>query len=178
MSRHFSEVEFSEWMAGERRPEAERHVTECAECARQIAAMQQTFAMFRDSGKRWSEDLYRETQVKPVGRAWLWRGLVASAACAVFCLVLLRGTPSGGHAPADLSVPPENSFMAIPYVAPLAPYERVSVVRQEVPVAALAAAGLEIHVPDTGVSVLADLVVGQDGRAHAIRLISNRSISQ
>ena len=70
-----------------------------------------------------------------------------------------------------------------PYVAPLAPYERAEVVRMDVSVAALRAAGLDVHVPDTGATVLADLVLGQDGRAHAIRLVSekersNRRVSQ
>ena len=68
----------------------------------------------------------------------------------------------------------------MPFVAPLAPYERAEVVRMDVPVAELAAAGFEVHVPDTGATVLADVVLGQDGRAHAIRLVPvrERSITQ
>ena len=71
-------------------------------------------------------------------------------------------------------------FLEMPYVTPLAPYERAEVVRMEVSVAELTAAGLEVHVPDTRATVLADVVLGQDGRAHAIRLVSdrNRSITQ
>ncbi len=57
------------------------------------------------------------------------------------------------------TAPPESAerpFIEIPYVAPLA--------------------------PDAGAAVTADVLGGQDGRAHAIRLISNsildRSIKQ
>jgi hypothetical protein len=63
----------------------------------------------------------------------------------------------------------EEPFVEIPYVAPLAPYERSSVMRMDVPVGALIAAGFEIHTAESGGTVRADVLVGQDGRAHAIR---------
>jgi hypothetical protein len=49
-----------------------------------------------------------------------------------------------------------------------------------VPVAELTAEGLEVRVPDTGATVLVDVMLGQDGRAHAIRLVSSQegSITQ
>src|SRR6267154_6056253 len=65
----------------------------------------------------------------------------------------------------------EEPFIEIPYVAPLAPYERTNVVRMNVQVAALIAAGFEVHTPDAGTAVSADVLFGQDGRAHAIRLV-------
>ena len=55
--------------------------------------------------------------------------------------------------------------MRIPYVAPLAPYERTQVVRMSVPVTALIAAGFEVHARDIGAAVRADVLIGQDGRA-------------
>jgi hypothetical protein len=64
-------------------------------------------------------------------------------------------------------------FVEIPYIAPLAPYERTSIVRMDVPVSALIAAGFEVHAVDTGAALRADVLFGQDGRAHAIRLVSN-----
>ncbi len=81
--------------------------------------------------------------------------------------------PSAG-APARVALKPsvEIPFVEIPFVAPLAPYERAEVQRMDVPVAALVAAGFEVHVPDTAGTVQADVLVGQDGRAHAIRLIA------
>ena len=59
--------------------------------------------------------------------------------------------------------------MRIPYTAPPAPYERTQVMRMAVPVAALIAAGFEVHVADAGAAVPAEVLVGQDGRALAIR---------
>ena len=93
--------------------------------------------------------------------------LAASLAAAVF---VARGPvpapPVGsGRAAAE-------PFVEIPFVVPLAPYERAEVQRMDVPVAALIAAGFEVHLPDTAGTVKADVLVGQDGRAHALRLIS------
>jgi hypothetical protein len=72
----------------------------------------------------------------------------------------------------------ERPFLAVPYVAPLAPYERASVVRMDVPVAALIAAGFEVHGAEPGGMLSADVLVGQDGRMHAVRLISSGSVIQ
>lgn len=66
----------------------------------------------------------------------------------------------------------ERPFIPIPYVAPLDPYERIDVVRMELPVSELIAAGLQVDTDDAGASVQADVVVGQDGRARAFRLVS------
>ncbi len=66
----------------------------------------------------------------------------------------------------------EQPFIPIPYVTPLGLYERAEVVRMELPVAALIAAGLPVRTADPGARAQADVVVGQDGRARAVRLIS------
>ncbi len=96
-----------------------------------------------------------------VPRIRLWRMATAAVALSFASLLLLR-------IPAP--PPPEQPFVQIPYVAPPAPYERLAVVRQYMPVAALIAAG--VRVPDTGAAIQADLLVGQDGRPLAIRLVS------
>jgi hypothetical protein len=67
---------------------------------------------------------------------------------------------------------PELPFIAIPYTLPLEPYERADVMRMDIPVAALIAVGLPMHMTDPASRARADVVVGQDGRARAIRLIS------
>jgi hypothetical protein len=66
----------------------------------------------------------------------------------------------------------DEPFYQMPYVIPAGPYERTEVRRLIVPVAALIASGLEVHVPDAGAVVKADVLFGQDGRALAIRLIN------
>ena len=71
----------------------------------------------------------------------------------------------------------EEPFLQIPYTAPLSPYERTSVIRMSVPVAALIAAGYDVHSVDTGAELRADVLIGQDGRALAIRPITNSVVN-
>ena len=57
----------------------------------------------------------------------------------------------------------EEPFVEIPYVAPLALYERISVTRMDVPVAALIAAGFEVEAAAAGASVSADVLSDKTG---------------
>ena len=70
------------------------------------------------------------------------------------------------------AVEPEQPFIAIPYTLPLEPYERAEIRRMDVPVAALIAAGFPTSMMDPGAHAQADVLVGQDGHARAIRLIA------
>ena len=63
-------------------------------------------------------------------------------------------------------------FIAIPYTLPLDPDEPARIVRMSLPVPALTAAGFSIAVPDTGAQAEADVLVGEDGRPRAIRILS------
>lgn len=67
---------------------------------------------------------------------------------------------------------PQQPFIAIPYTSPLEPYERADVMRMDLPVSALIAAGLPMSMADPAALARADVLVGQDGRARAIRLVS------
>ena len=60
-------------------------------------------------------------------------------------------------------------FLTIPYTIPLAPEERVEMVRMRIPVAALLAAGYHLQVADPSMAIDADVLISQDGRARAIR---------
>jgi len=64
-------------------------------------------------------------------------------------------------------------FTAIPFVAPLAPYERTQVVRMNMPASSLVAAGLDVRLSHSGEGPLADVLVGQDGRALAVRIVQS-----
>ena len=75
-------------------------------------------------------------------------------------------------APPSVQAEEEQPFVPIPYVLPPAPYERLEVVRMKLPVAALIAAGFRMQTADLGAEAEADVIVGQDGRARAVRLIS------
>jgi hypothetical protein len=66
----------------------------------------------------------------------------------------------------------EQPFVGLPYITPPAPYERIHVERMKLSVAALIAVGLPMQGADPGAQVEADVVVGQDGRARAVRLIA------
>ena len=76
--------------------------------------------------------------------------------------------------------PDTDPFLPIPYTQPLQPGERAEVVRMEMPVAALIAAGFPLATSDAGAEASADVMIGEDGRARAVRLISisERSIER
>jgi hypothetical protein len=96
------------------------------------------------------------------------RRWIPVAACVAAAALLLHGP---AQAP---KIAHEQPFVEIPYVAPLAPYERVAVRRMDVPVTALIAVGFETHARDLGAAIPADVIVGQDGRALAFRLVEAR----
>jgi hypothetical protein len=65
-----------------------------------------------------------------------------------------------------------NPFVAIPYTLPLDPREPVTVIRVTMPVSALVPLGLASAVPDPAAIAPAEIVVSEDGRIRALRLIS------
>jgi hypothetical protein len=69
----------------------------------------------------------------------------------------------------------EEPFFAIPYTVPLAPEERAGVVRITLSPSAMAAVGFRLPAIDAGSDAQADVLVGEDGRAHAIRIVGNSS---
>jgi hypothetical protein len=148
------------------------HVDRCKECSRfldsQIALHSALAMLAAEASVPAPDDLesklleeFDATYQPRHRRRWLPAASVALAASLATAALILAPHPS------------EPPFLQIPYVVPPAPYERTEVMRMTVPVAALIAAGFEVHVPDVGAAVTADVLVGQDGRAFAIRLISN-----
>lgn len=107
-------------------------------------------------------------------RARLWVAGAGAVAAAAVGLWMTVNRPTQKPADPVEAVAPEGEqpFVPIPYVLPPAPYERVEVVRMQVPVAALIAAGLPIQTGDPGAQAEADVLVGQDGRPGAVRLVS------
>jgi hypothetical protein len=129
--------------------------------------LQNAFSLYRDSGRTWSEHWMAKTDFKPplvrAGGIGKW-ALVGGLAVAVLAGVLFVRPPS-------LPVRRDEPFLSIPYVVPPAAYERTRVLRMSVPVAALRSAGIAIQLVDAGASVRADVLVGQDGRPLAVRLV-------
>lgn len=106
------------------------------------------------------------------GRNWIAAvGVIAAAVAGMWVVEHKPAVPPG------VQDEVEQPFVPIPYVLPPAPYERVEVVRMKLPVAALIAAGFQMQTADLGAEAEADVIVGQDGRARAVRLISISSIN-
>jgi hypothetical protein len=70
-----------------------------------------------------------------------------------------------------------SGFVPLPEAAGLPPFESGAIVRVEVPVGSLPAYGVDISPASDGQPVEADLLVGQDGQARAIRVVTNSSRS-
>jgi hypothetical protein len=77
--------------------------------------------------------------------------------------------PHGNPPVSNLGVEP---FVAIPYLPPLDPRENTAIVHTNIRVASLLEAGYRIAA-DPDQVVPADVLVGEDGRAHAVRLPSD-----
>ena len=110
-------------------------------------------------------------------RLWMSAAGLAAAAFSAICVIADRQAPPPGAPAAEVVTQTEEPFVPIPYVTPLGPYERADVVRVNVPVTALIAAGARVGIASPGGTVQADVIVGQDGRAHAIRLVSNTGVN-
>ena len=54
MRAHLSSEQISRWMAGDRTPDADRHLRECARCAAETARLKTLLAEFRSSVIAWS----------------------------------------------------------------------------------------------------------------------------
>ena len=70
----------------------------------------------------------------------------------------------------------ESQFIPIPYAAPLLPTERAEIVRVNLPVAALANMGMQVLGAEPGMRLNADLVLGENGLARAVRFVNASSM--
>jgi len=156
-------------------PEHSGHLRECAGCAeyyREQRALTRAMASVVSADSAATAQMearllaeFDAALARPPRFSWKLAA-AALTACAAAGLALI-------HQPAP--EPPraaEAPFLEIPYTAPLAPYEVARVERMDIPLAALVAAGFDVRATDFGASVRADVLFGQDGRAHAIRLVS------
>jgi hypothetical protein len=100
-------------------------------------------------------------------RANWWMAVAAAAVITV--AIALTVTMPRQKIPAGKSEP--APLIAIPYLPPLDPRETAMVVRIKVRVATLMAMGYRIAA-DPDKVVPADVLVGEDGRAHAFRVLS------
>lgn len=107
-------------------------------------------------------------------KAYLSFGIAfACSACLILVMFVIHRQHALRTEHKFVSREPAEQFIAVPYVVPLAPYERAEVVRTQVSRAALTALGFDVHGPDVSGSVTADLECGQDGRVVAVSLIQD-----
>lgn len=109
-------------------------------------------------------------------KAWAVAAAAVAASLTAVWIVESRPVPKP-PATSVAEAESEQPFIPIPYVLPPAPYERVEIVRMRVPVAALISAGLPVGSADPGAQAEADVLVGQDGRPRAVRLVSISSFN-
>jgi hypothetical protein len=88
---------------------------------------------------------------------------VLAAAAIIVMAIYSRSAPAAN-----------DEFIAVPYASPIGPYERADLVRVNVPVTALAQWGLPVSTFNPNQRVDAEVVLGEDGLARAVRLVSNR----
>jgi len=98
-------------------------------------------------------------------RRWplFWPAAAALAAGLAVSLLVHHSRP--------LPPPPARPFVAIPYLPPVDPRENTTVVRVNIRVQTLLALGYRTTA-DPKTVVPADVLLGEDGRAHAIRPLS------
>jgi hypothetical protein len=96
---------------------------------------------------------------------WVLAGVLAAS-------IILSAVWSNRSVPPAPVAASEPGFVPMPYTVPLSPEEPTTVWRMEIPVTRLRAVGYRVQVADPGAVVEADVLVGQDGRARAIRPLS------
>jgi hypothetical protein len=123
---------------------------------------------------------FDRVQRRKRGRVWMAAiGTIAASVVGVWMLHQ-RAAPKPVASPAieaQADSESEQPFVPIPYVLPPDQYERVEIVRVKLPVSELIAAGFRMQTADPGAQAEADVIVGQDGRPRAVRLISISSFN-
>jgi hypothetical protein len=117
-------------------------------------------------------------RVKRRKRGRQWIAAAGAIAASIGAVWFAENRPAQRPAaPPAVEAEAERPFVPIPYVLPPGPYERVEVVRMKLPVSELIAAGFRMQTADLGAQAEADVMVGQDGRARAVRLVSISSLN-
>ena len=83
--------------------------------------------------------------------------------------------PAVEMAAADDSLDLENDFIPVPNAARIEPNEDVNLVRLEVSRSDMMAMGIPVSADNASETVLADVVLGADGMARAVRLVGDGS---
>jgi len=184
----------------------ERHLRECAVCAARMSRQQELAAGLRamaDSYRRVEAPARLESRLRTAfrrengaGVEWGVRSGWALAlpwAAAVVLVIALAAFMIGGRQP-DMARPVEphgtelamtvntdaqseyEGFIALPNAAKLADTEDVNLVRVQVPRSAMIALGLDVSPERASELVDADVILGPDGLARAVRFLDSDSL--
>jgi hypothetical protein len=109
-------------------------------------------------------------------RLWSYEARVAASVGLAAGLYLVwtqwrHGEGSGQHAIVTAPVRQRSEFIALPYAQSEVPLEQPVIVRVQIPLSELGVMGVPFAPATTGEKVNADLLVGQDGVARAVRLV-------
>jgi hypothetical protein len=165
------------------------HLEACAECRAASAA----FAGIDSELTAWGKRLGLRNPPPPGGREQLAAGLarlpgrsraicwgsagsvaVAAAIAAMLVVTVIaphKRVPAGNRGGDQAGNGSDAAFVGIPYLPPLDPHENATIVRMNIRVATLIAVGYRVT-DDPETIVPADVLVGEDGRAHAVRVLS------
>ena len=182
MNEHLTEDQICRAIAGQSTIDEQRHVHACVECRAEIELSWSTLGAFRQAVVARTEQEMRrsvpsyEPRAETVEhRAWAYAlaGIAGAVAVAVSQIgVGTRfGAPPSGGLVVSQAITAETGFFPLPYVT--VPVTDGHLVRLEVPSSSVEAFGVD---PTELVSprpdaVLADVLVGEDGLARAVRFV-------
>jgi anti-sigma factor RsiW len=157
----------SAWLAG--------HLAQCGECGAALARLAALDSQLTGWGRQLSrvnpppsdarERLAAAVRARSAGRRsmrWVRAAATAIAAGLALLAIVPRSQP-------PVETQDASGFVEIPYLAPLDPHESATVMRIQIRVATLIAVGYRVAA-DPDEIVPADVLVGEDGRAHAVRV--------
>ena len=107
---------------------------------------------------------------------WIWASAMATAAAIVAAVSLnwpkTSVTPASGGGAAVVAVADAGGFVAWPGAYALPPFESGEILRVDLPASSLPALGI-LTPPGPGSVIQAEIVVGQDGFARAVRFLQH-----
>ena len=186
---HFSDGECAQargWMAQfvdgdlgcEESARLQKHLEGCAQCRTALAE----FSKIDGELTAWGAMVAAENPERPGARERLEARMLQATArpptrwvpvagAAIAAALLLAVLPSTKPKP-SLEAHAEQTFIEIPYLAPLDPRENATVLRMDIRVSTLMSLGYRVGAAPEAV-LPADVLVGEDGRAHAVRVLAD-----
>jgi hypothetical protein len=173
MSHHLSEDQICRAIAGQSTIVERRHVDGCDACRAELDRFQNTLVAFRRSATVWTDRQTQRSAFEPRATGkWEW-ALTAAAAVIVGIAIPMWPTADRSRTSAPVSRHGLSVAGVETEVFPLkysnVPVTNAQTIRLELPRAALASFGLEAD--NTSGTVLADVLIGQDGLARAVRFV-------